>query len=432
VPLNLGRPVKRSRRFASAVVGFCAVALSGCAGSSGLSGAQPTPSPTTITPIEPTTSLPPATTGSDTTTTATIASGTTAAETTTTATPVRSLEALYSDVENGVLRIVATTCDGSGVGTGFLVGPDLIVTAAHVVDGSVGIVVDDAGGSVTGTIVGLDTELDIALVRIAQPSVGHVFDLASDLPATGATVAAIGFPLDEPRTLTVGTISGSERDITTQGGQHIVHLLQTDVAINPGNSGGPLLDSDGAVVGIVSAYYENAQGIGYAAAAGFARPLVDTWRTSSQRTSTTECAGEATPEGPGVEWRVVPPPTTNDLTDSVVDTFQAYFDGINSGDYEQSRLRLAPARRPDPTVWEDALTSSFDINIAVLEVTETPTGALAWVTFTSVQDPDRGPRPEETCTIWTIDYQLIPADDGLLWIDHSTAHPGGPISHPCG
>jgi serine protease Do len=349
--------------------------------------------------------------------------------TTATTTTVPLLEDLYPQIENGVLRIQATTCDGSGIGTGFLVAPTLLVTAAHVVSGSVSLAVDDVAGPVSGSILGIDSELDIALVSLSLPSTGHLFNLAADVPSPGATVAAIGFPLGEPRTLTVGAISGVEREIVVEGGQRIAHLIQTDVALNPGNSGGPLVDRRGDVVGVVSARRVDAQGINYAAAAGLARPLVQGWELSPQTIAAPECER---PVGPDLGAAVVPPSTTDALTDLVVRTFQEYFTGINAGDYERSRLRLSPARRPSPSKWEDALASSYDFDIAVNQVTASDPGGIAWVTFTSLQAADKGPRPGETCTLWSIDYTLVPADDGLFWIDHSAAHPGGPISQPCG
>ena len=76
-------------------------------------------------------------------------------------------------------------------------------------------------------------------------------------------MAAIGYPLDEPKTLTEGTISGLDREIDTESGS-FDGMVQTDTAINPGNSGGPLVDLDGQVVGVADAIRKNAQGIGFA------------------------------------------------------------------------------------------------------------------------------------------------------------------------
>jgi serine protease Do len=385
--------------------------------------ASPT-SPVPATAEPPTAATANATTEAPTTT----ETPTTTATTIETTTTIPLLEELYPQVADGVLRIQATTCDGSGIGTGFLVAPDLLVTAAHVVAGSVSLAVDDVAGAISGRVLGLDSELDIALINLAQPSTGHLFTLATDIPSPGATVAAIGFPFNEPRTLTVGAISGVDRAITVEGGQQIDHLIQTDVALNPGNSGGPLIDRRGDVVGVVSAGRFDAQGTNYAAAAGLARPLVEGWESTPQEIDVPKCQAL----GPDLEVTVVPPSTQDALSDLAVTTFEAYFTGINEGDYESSRLRLAPPRRPSAAKWADALATSYDFDIVVNQVTASGSGAIVWVTFTSLQAADKGPRAGETCTLWSIDYSLIPADDGLLWLDHSAAHPGGSISQPCG
>src|SRR5699024_53326 len=79
----------------------------------------------------------------------------------------------------------------------------------------------------------------------------------------GEKVAAIGYPFGQPKSLTEGTVSGTDRKIRTESGT-LTDLVQTDTAINPGNSGGPLVNLDGAVVGVATAVRADAQGIGYA------------------------------------------------------------------------------------------------------------------------------------------------------------------------
>ena len=79
----------------------------------------------------------------------------------------------------------------------------------------------------------------------------------------GETVIAIGNPFGFSHTVTTGVISALDRSIRTD--DRVFHeFIQIDASINPGNSGGPLLNINGELIGINSAIYAKAQGIGFA------------------------------------------------------------------------------------------------------------------------------------------------------------------------
>ena len=151
-----------------------------------------------------------------------------------------------------------------GLGTGFVVdGDGRILTNAHVVTMGEGarpepadeVFVEFADGNrVEAEIVGEDPNSDVALLEIDPAglsltplSLGRSNDLT-----VGEPVAAIGSPLGERQTLTIGVISALDRSIKSLTDYLIGNAIQTDAAINQGNSGGPLLDSDGQVIGINS------------------------------------------------------------------------------------------------------------------------------------------------------------------------------------
>jgi S1-C subfamily serine protease len=171
---------------------------------------------------------------------------------------------VHQSVHGGVAQVLVETCDdGDYTGTAFLVGPRLMVTAQHVVDDASRIRVEFDDRRLVAGIEGVDLPSDLAVLRLEKPVDGHVFDFAGGDAVPGTRVAAIGYPLDEPKTLTEGTISGLDRKIDTESGS-FDGMVQTDTAINPGNSGGPLVDLNGEVVGVADAIRKNAQGIGFA------------------------------------------------------------------------------------------------------------------------------------------------------------------------
>jgi S1-C subfamily serine protease len=161
----------------------------------------------------------------------------------------------------------------TGVGSGFVFDASgLILTNAHVIEGSNQITVTFQDGSeLPGTVVATDTQLDLAVVKVAAPTALPTIPIgdASALKV-GQQVIAIGSPLGTfTESVTSGILSATGRTIevgspnsrqtTTMSG-----LLQTDASINPGNSGGPLLDDTGAVIGVNAAAAQSAQGIGFA------------------------------------------------------------------------------------------------------------------------------------------------------------------------
>ena len=155
-----------------------------------------------------------------------------------------------------------------GVGSGFIVSREgLILTNAHVVEGSDEILVTIAGeGRRKGRVVGLDAATDVAVLKIENPPPDlTVVPLGSSASLQiGQKVLAIGNPFGLSQTLTVGVVSGLDRLLPTTRETIAGHVIQTDAAINVGNSGGPLLTSDGEAVGVNTALIQGAQSIAFA------------------------------------------------------------------------------------------------------------------------------------------------------------------------
>ncbi|KAL3526514.1 hypothetical protein ACH5RR_011170 [Cinchona calisaya] len=120
-----------------------------------------------------------------------------------------------------------------------------------------------------GRLIGADRAKDLAVLKVeASKDLLKPIKLGpSSSLKVGQQCLAIGNPFGFDHTLTVGVISGLNRDIFSQTGVTIGGGIQTDAAINPGNSGGPLLDSKGNLIGINTAIFTQT---GTSAGVGFA------------------------------------------------------------------------------------------------------------------------------------------------------------------
>jgi serine protease Do len=193
--------------------------------------------------------------------------------------------AVAAKVSPAVVRIVTTGTDTSdptalpaeGIGSGIIYDSNgWILTNRHVVSGSGQLKVELKDGRIfDGTIYGIDTLTDLAIVKVDATGLPAAPLGDSSNLKVGQTTIAIGSPLGTyTNTVTSGILSGTGRSIDT-GTERVNNLLQTDAAINPGNSGGPLLDAGGNVIGINTAIAANANGIGFAIPINIARPIMD-------------------------------------------------------------------------------------------------------------------------------------------------------------
>jgi serine protease Do len=151
---------------------------------------------------------------------------------------------------------------GSGV---IVTNEGHIITNTHVVDQVDQIEVQLSDGRIkTARLIGADSQLDLAVLKIDDPGVKPLVLADSDTVQPGDSVLAIGNPFGLQETVTDGIISwkGEPNSTDLRG-----YLLQTNAAINPGNSGGPLINVRGEVVGIneqIVSSSGGSQGIGFA------------------------------------------------------------------------------------------------------------------------------------------------------------------------
>ena len=142
----------------------------------------------------------------------------------------------------------------SGQGSGVIIDREgLVLTNAHVVDRADRVQVTLADGrQLDGTVAGVDTVTDLAVVRLPATQglrAAPLGDSEDLLP--GDWAIALGNPYGLDSTVTLGIVSSLHRNISTLGfTDKRLELIQTDAAINPGNSGGPLINATGEVIGL--------------------------------------------------------------------------------------------------------------------------------------------------------------------------------------
>jgi S1-C subfamily serine protease len=153
------------------------------------------------------------------------------------------------------VRIRSQTCDGLGVGSGFLIDPTTIVTNRHVVEGAETLEVETSEGqSLTVDVASQGLLADLAIVRLSDPmelgATTEVAVLAAENPRPGDGVRAYGYPGGDDLTVTAGQVEDYKVDPRLG---NVSKVIRSDVEVHPGNSGGPAVDDDDRVIGVVYA-----------------------------------------------------------------------------------------------------------------------------------------------------------------------------------
>src|SRR6478672_3898917 len=347
-----------------------------------------------------------------------------------------TLKSAFARVRSGVVRMEVATCEGASQGSGFVVGERLVATVAHVVEGAQVVRVIDGSMSTSGTVIGLDAQADVALVRTSVDVPGKPVSWSSGSPEVGDEVAALGFTRGEPLSFKPGSVNSLDRKQTIEGvTRH--GLLELDFAANHGNSGGPVINARGQVVGLVDAQtdYVNDQGAKsgeqqgdrLAVAAATAQESVDRWTSSPRSTTPPDCSDVTGPDGEQMPADQYP----QDIAQQAFQTLRIYFASVNNGDYPTALAQLA-----HPVSVEEfakRVKSADDTDFEVGDVSLDAAGEpVVWLRFQSQQDAGDGPadRPEETCTRWSLDYRFSKVN-GLWLIDRARAHGHEPADQPC-
>lgn len=171
----------------------------------------------------------------------------------------------------------------AGQGSGVIISTDgYILTNNHVISDRSGNTVDEVwvtlndGEEYQAEIIGHDERTDVAVIKIDVENLPAAVLADSDNLKIGDVVFAIGNPMGVGKTITMGIVSATGRDLGILGNQGYESFIQTDAAINMGNSGGALVDAWGRLVGINTAIISRSGGnigIGFAVPIKMARSI---------------------------------------------------------------------------------------------------------------------------------------------------------------
>lgn len=177
-------------------------------------------------------------------------------------------------------RIMTST---SFAGSGVVISADgVVLTNYHVIDGAQGLYVVSGKDEIPAALIAGDEDSDIAVLRASAENLTAAVLGDSDALSVGDWALVVGNPLGEQfvNTLSVGVISGLDRDVRSQssgrtGSTTSASMIQTDAAINSGNSGGGLFNIAGELVGVTSMKLSNNGYTGYASieSIGLAIPI---------------------------------------------------------------------------------------------------------------------------------------------------------------
>jgi serine protease DegQ len=163
------------------------------------------------------------------------------------------------------------------LGSGVIVSTDgYVVTNNHVIQGAEEIAVVLYDGRITrARVIGTDAETDLAVLKIDAENLPSIAIADKAPPNVGDVVLALGNPFGLGRTVTMGIVSATGRQLNLSTYED---FIQTDAAINQGNSGGALVNAYGELVGINSDVYSPTGGnigIGFAIPVGTAKAVLD-------------------------------------------------------------------------------------------------------------------------------------------------------------
>lgn len=196
---------------------------------------------------------------------------------------IKSVVGISKLEDNGSSIFLGNSEQKLGLGSGVILSDNgYILTNQHVVGNKYSscYVTLENGLTYNGSVVWVDTNIDLAIVKISAENLDYINMADSDNLRLAEEVYAIGNPIgiEFQRTVTKGIISGINRTIKLEDqdtSNYMEDLIQTDATINEGNSGGPLINTKGELIGINTVKISGAEGIGFAVPINIIKPILE-------------------------------------------------------------------------------------------------------------------------------------------------------------
>lgn len=341
---------------------------------------------------------------------------------------------VFSQDSSSVRRISTASCDDQTYAvSGFVVGPNLIMTPAHVVDGTRVITLQTPRGDlVRAHVLGEDLNADTALLRADASLPVKALPVSSAPLAGGADLAVLGYPLGVSDVRIVnGIVSSTDYSVDYQD-QHVDHVFTTNASTNGGNSGGPVVDHAGAVIGLVSGG-ENSDseerpvsGINYMVPAEILNAKLDAWQNKPVRHLSRSDDAEA-------------PTSSTDLTVTVASnqadagdiaqSLSLHGESINTGSYSTA-WSLCTHRMQhvmsSESRWSSGLVSSYWTDLDIKTVSRTGDRAVVSAGLRTQQEAQYG-HAGQTCSDWSMRYTMRLVS-GFWMIDYVRPSAGSPTA----
>jgi hypothetical protein len=323
-----------------------------------------------------------------------------------TATPPPDLTGVFGRVRSGTMRLVASTCSGTGIGTAYLTGARTAVAALGSVDRAVGVAVLVRGRPVPATVRSVSPKTGLATLRLARSVAGYHFALGA-APTVGQSVGVVGVPVAG----TAPKLTMAEVTATGERGSGLSGLVALKGAADRGLSGAPVVDGSGSGVGMVVADQDET-----------GLKAVPATALDGAKTKSPDEGDCGRPQGPQI-----PTVITGDAPEAFQSTLQQYFDGINTGDYDAVFDAFEPGvLRGSRSRIEEGFRSTYDFNVRIAAWQ----GPNVWVRFDSIFAEGKGPRSSLTCARWSRVF-VFRESNGRARIRRVENHFGTPLFRAC-